>query len=129
MSRPSAGGLIGGCISLIGGCIVVTVMLVLFGAYLIPKVDDLDDGPSTEPASRPTATTKAATPPDSPEEADTDSTSGTGGGQNSNKLAGIQFGYACSPVGALGNAKDGRPAKCYMGKDGRARWGYDSNRG
>ncbi|MFG2197093.1 hypothetical protein [Streptomyces sp. NPDC048639] len=41
----------------------------------------------------------------------------------------VQFGYACSPAGALGTAEDGRPAKCFMGKDGRARWGYDSDRG
>jgi hypothetical protein len=32
-------------------------------------------------------------------------------------------------TGALGIAEDGRPAKCFKGKDGRARWGYDSNRG
>ncbi|MER6251930.1 hypothetical protein ABT224_11235 [Streptomyces sp. NPDC001584] len=51
------------------------------------------------------------------------------GGSDSGSQDGIQFGYACSPVGALGNAQDGRPAKCFMGKDGRARWGYDSNRG
>ncbi|MFG2298561.1 hypothetical protein [Streptomyces sp. NPDC048603] len=51
------------------------------------------------------------------------------GGQDFVGQVGIQFGYACSPVGALGVAKDGRPAKCFMGKDGRARWGYDSNRG
>jgi hypothetical protein len=51
------------------------------------------------------------------------------GGQDSDGQVGIQFGYACSPVGALGVAGDGRPAKCFMGKDGRARWGYDSNRG
>ncbi len=42
---------------------------------------------------------------------------------------GIQFGSACSPIGALGIAEDGRPAKCFMGHDGQARWGYDSNRG
>lgn len=50
-------------------------------------------------------------------------------GSSSGGQRGVQFGYACSPVGALGTAEDGRPAKCFMGKDGRARWGYDSNRG
>lgn len=55
--------------------------------------------------------------------------SGTSAGNNSDDQTGIQFGYACSPVGALGTAEDGRPAKCFMGKDGRTRWGYDSNRG
>lgn len=43
--------------------------------------------------------------------------------------SGIQFGSACSPVGALGRAGDGRPAECFMGKDRRARWSYDSDRG
>lgn len=57
---------------------------------------------------------------------------GDGGTDEENDSAiqtGIQFGYACSPVGALGISEDGRPAKCFKGKDGRARWGYDSNRG
>ncbi|WP_327347392.1 hypothetical protein [Streptomyces europaeiscabiei] len=54
---------------------------------------------------------------------------GTSGGSSSGGQTGVQFGYACSPVGALGTAEDGRPAKCFKGKDGRARWGYDSNRG
>ncbi|MER6748610.1 hypothetical protein [Streptomyces fungicidicus] len=48
------------------------------------------------------------------------STSG-GGGQ-----AGVGFGQFCSPVGATATTADGRPAKCFMGKDGRARWGYNS---
>ncbi|GGL03326.1 hypothetical protein [Streptomyces flaveus] len=55
--------------------------------------------------------------------------SGTSGESSSGGEPGIQFGYACSPVGTLGTAEDGRPAKCFMGKDGRARWGYDSSRG
>jgi uncharacterized membrane protein YgcG len=54
--------------------------------------------------------------------------SGTSGGSGSGGETGIQFGYACSPVGTLGTAEDGRPAKCFMGKDGRPRWGYDSSR-
>ncbi|WP_407656860.1 hypothetical protein [Lentzea atacamensis] len=37
---------------------------------------------------------------------------------------GVQFGQYCSPVGATTRTSDGRPAKCYMGKDGKARWGY-----
>jgi hypothetical protein len=90
--------------------------------------------PEAEPSPRPAATvTETATPPDVPEteeeeEAEADDNGGTGG-QDFDGQVGIQFGYACSPVGALGIAKDGRPAKCFMGKDGRARWGYDSNRG
>ncbi|MER5468222.1 PASTA domain-containing protein [Streptomyces sp. NPDC002935] len=39
---------------------------------------------------------------------------------------GIQFGGYCSPVGAIATTADGRPAKCFMGRDGRARWGYNS---
>ncbi|MDX3611691.1 MULTISPECIES: hypothetical protein [Streptomyces] len=55
--------------------------------------------------------------------------SGTSGGSGAGGQTDVQFGYACSPVGALAIAEDGRPAKCFRGKDGRARWGYDSNRG
>ncbi|MGH4032937.1 hypothetical protein ACQB60_28835 [Actinomycetota bacterium Odt1-20B] len=40
----------------------------------------------------------------------------------------INFGRFCAPVGAIGTTLDGRPAKCFLGKDGRARWGYDSER-
>ncbi|GAA5020962.1 PASTA domain-containing protein [Streptomyces siamensis] len=49
---------------------------------------------------------------------------GTSGGSGSQ--SGIRFGQYCSPVGATATTADGRPAKCYMGKDGRARWGYDA---
>ncbi|MEU0284136.1 hypothetical protein [Streptomyces sp. NPDC006147] len=48
--------------------------------------------------------------------------SGSGGGGQ----AGIGFGQFCSPVGATATTADGRPAKCFMGKDGQARWGYNS---
>ncbi|WP_406307219.1 hypothetical protein OHA61_39550 [Streptomyces sp. NBC_00885] len=77
--------------------------------------------PETEKAEEPDA-------PETEEESGADDNGGTGGQQFDGQV-GIQFGYACSPVGALGIAEDGRPAKCFMGKDGRARWGYDSNRG
>ncbi|MEV7210964.1 MULTISPECIES: hypothetical protein [unclassified Streptomyces] len=132
-SRRSAagGGLIEGCISLAGGCIVVVVLLGLFVTFMTGMVDDIDGGPSSGPASPPTTTAETVTPPDFPEEeeeAEADDTGGVGG-QDFDGQVGIQFGYACSPVGALGIAGDGRPAKCFMGKDGRARWGYDSNRG
>ncbi|MFE4695969.1 hypothetical protein ACFRIC_02645 [Streptomyces sp. NPDC056738] len=50
----------------------------------------------------------------------TGSTGSTGGG------SGIGFGQYCSPVGATATTADGRPAKCFMGRDGRARWGYNS---
>ncbi|MET9895069.1 PASTA domain-containing protein [Streptomyces sp. NPDC006465] len=49
---------------------------------------------------------------------------GTTGGTGSG--SGIQFGQYCSPVGAIATTGDGRPAKCFMGRDGRARWGYNS---
>ncbi|GGW93559.1 hypothetical protein GCM10010297_13920 [Streptomyces malachitofuscus] len=48
--------------------------------------------------------------------------SGSGGGGQ----AGVGFGQFCAPVGATAITADGRPAKCFMGKDGRARWGYNS---
>ncbi|GAB2946449.1 hypothetical protein [Streptomyces heilongjiangensis] len=95
------------------------------------------DEPETEPSPRPAATmNETASAPDLPEEEEepdapekVEGDNGGTGSQDFDGQVGIQFGYACSPVGALGIAKDGRPAKCFMGKDGRARWGYDSNRG
>lgn len=109
--------------------------IVVFGFIIAAFVHSCDsDEPESEPSPRPAvAVTETATPPDlseaeEEEEAGADDNGGTGG-QNSDEQVGIQFGYACSRVGALGIAEDGRPAKCFMGKDGRARWGYDSNRG
>ncbi|MFD8421818.1 hypothetical protein [Streptomyces sp. NPDC059466] len=54
--------------------------------------------------------------------------SGTSGGTTggTGNQPGIQFGRSCSPVGATATTVDGRPAKCFMGSDGRARWGYNS---
>lgn len=54
--------------------------------------------------------------------------SGTSGGTtgSTGSQSGIQFGRYCSPVGAIATTADGRPAKCFMGSDGRARWGYNS---
>ncbi|WP_272264073.1 hypothetical protein [Streptomyces xanthophaeus] len=103
------------------GCIGLIVLLII-GYWLIRNVH----GPAGDVQPRipePLATvaeTETLLP--APAATRTDE-SGTG------PRDGIQFGYACSPVGVLGNAQDGRPAKCFMGKDGRARWGYDSNRG
>ncbi|PJM92463.1 PASTA domain-containing protein [Streptomyces sp. CB01373] len=54
------------------------------------------------------------------------SSTGSGGGTGGGSQAGIQFGQYCSPVGAIATTTDGRPAKCFMGKDGNARWGYNS---
>ncbi|MFJ5780031.1 hypothetical protein [Streptomyces sp. NPDC093094] len=51
-------------------------------------------------------------------------TTGSSGG--SGGRAGVQFGQYCSPVGATATTGDGRPAKCFMGSDGQARWGYNS---
>ncbi|WP_432247440.1 PASTA domain-containing protein [Streptomyces sanyensis] len=48
------------------------------------------------------------------------------GGSNSGGASGIGFGQFCAPVGAVAITADGRPAKCFMGKDGRARWSYNS---
>ncbi|MFI1445427.1 hypothetical protein [Streptomyces fructofermentans] len=54
---------------------------------------------------------------------------GTGGGSGGGTGGepGVQFGQHCSPVGSIATTTDGRPAKCFMGKDGRPRWGYNSN--
>ncbi|MFD9460737.1 hypothetical protein [Streptomyces sp. NPDC060027] len=58
----------------------------------------------------------------------TGGSSGTSGGTTGGTGAqsGIRFGQYCSPVGAVATTADGRPAKCFMGRDGRARWGYNS---
>ncbi|WP_431990104.1 hypothetical protein [Streptomyces albogriseolus] len=52
---------------------------------------------------------------------------GSGGsGSGGEGRSGVGFGQFCSPVGATATTADGRPAKCFMGKDGQARWGYNS---
>ncbi|MFF0850960.1 hypothetical protein ACFYVM_07860 [Streptomyces sp. NPDC003280] len=53
-------------------------------------------------------------------------TGGSSGGSGTGGQAGVQFGQYCSPVGATATTGDGRPAKCFMGRDGQARWGYNS---
>ena len=116
---------IGNCL---GVCVGLAIALTLMGIFMVSVTDDLEDEPSWELSS--TMTTDRASP-DAPEEdveAEADDDGGTGD-RGFDGQVGIQFGYACSPVGALGIAEDDRPAKCFMGKDGRARWGYDSNRG
>ncbi|MEU3553807.1 PASTA domain-containing protein [Streptomyces fragilis] len=50
----------------------------------------------------------------------------TSGGGTSGGRTGVGFGQFCSPVGATATTADGRPAKCFMGRDGQARWGYNS---
>lgn len=121
--------LLGGCASLVGGCIVFVVLLGLFFIFLSSTLDDMENGRPTEPAWGPDATAETVAPPaSSEEEAEGDDIDGAGG-RDFDGQTGIQFGYSCSPVGALGIAEDGRPAKCFMGKDGRARWGYYSKRG
>ncbi|MFF8279700.1 PASTA domain-containing protein [Streptomyces lateritius] len=52
------------------------------------------------------------------------SSDGTSGGSGTG--SGVDFGQFCSPIGATATTSDGRPAKCFMGKDGAARWGYRS---
>lgn len=128
---------------------LTVVYFVAAGAFAPsePPSQDETTPPAASPApslsseSKPTAAvTEAVTPPDvleteeaeepdAPKTEEEDDDNGGTGGQDFDGQVGIQFGYACSPVGALGIAEDGRPAKCFMGKDGRARWGYDSNRG
>lgn len=151
MGRPSgsADGWIWGA-SIAGGCALGVVGVVLFSALVFLASNSINDGPRPEPASSPTAPAETATPsnlpeeeeaeveivtppdppaePDPPTEDDEDDSGGRGD-QDSGVQAGIQFGSACAPVGALGVAVDGRPAECFMGSDGQARWGYDSDRG
>jgi hypothetical protein len=115
------------------------VVLGVIIAFFVQSCDDADQG--SEPSPRPAATVAhTVSPPDDPAAEETEEPAlpeaeeeedhiERPDGRDSDGQVGIQFGYACSPVGALGVAEDGRPAKCYMGKDGRARWGYDSNRG
>lgn len=132
---------------------VLAVVYFVAASTLVPSDPSNQDettpptaspAPSVPSDSQPTAVATDITKPDVPEtkevdapdtpatvegeEAEPDENDGTGG-RDFDGQVGIQFGYACSPVGALGIAEDGRPAKCYMGKDGRARWGYDSSRG
>ncbi|MFP8945065.1 hypothetical protein ACLIYM_27000 [Streptomyces fenghuangensis] len=101
-------------------------------------------GPCTEPSPAPTPEPRPKPKPEPrprPSYGTTtgDSTGGggtgggaAGGGPSSSpgggtgSRAGARFGQYCSPVGATATTADGRPAKCFMGKDGRARWGYDS---
>ncbi|MFJ2056140.1 hypothetical protein ACIOMM_09380 [Streptomyces sp. NPDC087908] len=54
------------------------------------------------------------------------SSGGSGGTSGTSGGSGVGFGQFCSPVGATATTADGRPAKCFMGKDGAARWGYRS---
>ncbi|WP_406514360.1 hypothetical protein OG851_00520 [Streptomyces sp. NBC_00161] len=68
-------------------------------------------------------------PDPTPPSNDDDSNSFSSGGSSSSSgsgQAGLGFGRFCAPVGARATTSDGRPAKCFMGKGGRARWGYAS---
>ena len=113
------------------GCLGL-VVLALIIAFLAYQCDA--EEPESQPSPRPaTSVEKTVSPPALPEAGQGDEV-GSGGGSRSagtdiDGQAGIQFGSACAPVGAPGVTEDGRPAKCFMGKDGRARWGYDSKRG
>lgn len=150
MSRPSgsADGWIWGA-SIAGGCALGVAALVLFVALVSLVSNSVNDGPRPEPASSPTALAETATPSDLPEDEEeveietvtppdppepdppTEEEDDTGGrgDQDSGGQVGVQFGSFCAPVGALGIDVEGRPAECFMGSDGQARWGYDSDRG
>ncbi|WP_329377661.1 PASTA domain-containing protein [Streptomyces sp. NBC_01351] len=76
-----------------------------------------------EPVPAPPPAPKPEPTPDT----DEGSTSSSGGsGSSGGGTTGVGFGRSCSPVGATATTADGRPAKCFMGKDGKARWGYNS---
>ncbi|NML55258.1 hypothetical protein HHL19_29475 [Streptomyces sp. R302] len=78
--------------------------------------------PEPEPEPEPKPQPKTNPSPKSTPKPRSESGSGTGSGTAS----GVGFGQFCSPVGATATTSDGRPAKCFMGKDGAARWGYRS---
>jgi len=150
MSRPSgsADNWIWGIV-IAGGYVGLVVVVALFGTLVFLTTDSINDGPLPEPEPGPTAPAETATssdlpeeeeaevetvtPPEPPKEPDppTEEEDDTGGrsGQAPGVQTGIQFGSACAPVGALGVDVEGRPAECFMGSDGQARWGYDSDRG
>lgn len=130
--------------------IVLSVVYFVVAGAFAPR-DSPDENKTTPPAATPATSvpsesesavraTRSAAPPHvsktkraeqsaAPETEEPADDAGGADDQDSDGQQGVQFGYACSPVGALGITGDGRPAKCFMGKDGRARWGYDSNRG
>ncbi|MFG2229486.1 hypothetical protein ACGFNX_05620 [Streptomyces sp. NPDC048723] len=95
-------------------------------------------GPGTGcPTAQHTKLHPDPTPPSNDDDSSSSSTSGgtsrsggtSSGGTSSSGgggQTGVGFGRFCSPVGARATTGDGRPAKCFMGKDGRARWGYAS---
>ncbi len=92
--------------------------LCLVGVFAVLVMDpggESSDEPTRSPAPLETTAEPSVPAEESP----------AGGGQRK----GVQFGYACSPIGSLGTTGDGRPAECFMGSDGRARWGFDSDRG
>ncbi len=91
--------------------------------------------PQPEPQPRSDSGSRATSDPEPPrpqptrDPAPEDGTSGGtsgGSGSDSGTASGIGFGQFCSPVGATATTADGRPAKCFLGKDGSARWGYRS---
>ncbi|GGP66867.1 MULTISPECIES: hypothetical protein [Streptomyces] len=100
---------------------VAVGLFVGLGLVVVFVVLVMDDGgeSSDEPTPRPAPLETTGEPVTPAEESPAEG----------NNQEGVQFGYACSPVGSLGVAGGGRPAECFMGKDGRARWGYDSDRG
>ncbi|MDF9811944.1 hypothetical protein [Streptomyces sp. SPB162] len=86
---------------------------------------------SGDPCTAPSPSAGSAGPEPKPQpkpkpQADPAPSYGTSGGGGGSSRGGVRFGQFCSPVGGTATTADGRPAKCYMGKDGRARWSYYS---
>lgn len=82
--------------------------------------------PEPAPAAPPAPTPEAKPKPEPRRTEDGGGGSGGSGTSGGGGAGGVQFGRSCSPVGASATTVDGRPAKCFMGKDGHARWGYRS---
>ncbi|MFE3378724.1 hypothetical protein [Streptomyces anulatus] len=122
--RNSGGGPVGGC----AGCLFLLVLGYGLFTFALNIVDKATPSVSESETWTPPPELEPAGPEPDPEpEPEPEPEPGPDGPTGAH--SGIQFGSGCSPVGALGRAGDGRPAECFMGKDGRARWSYDSDRG
>ncbi|MEU6823410.1 hypothetical protein ABZ921_22475 [Streptomyces atriruber] len=105
--------------------VTVTVTVTVTPKATATRTSEPKPEPKASPTPSPTATpTRSRPATGGGGDGDDDHRNGGGGGRPA-----VGFGRSCAPVGALATTLDGRPAKCFMGRDGHARWGYDSNRG
>ncbi|KUL52208.1 hypothetical protein [Streptomyces sp. NRRL S-1521] len=96
------------------------------GLWLIgPGRPCTETSPKPKPKPRPEPEAKPKPWP-APEPRPRPSRDGAPGGSTGGSGGSAAFGQFCSPAGATATTADGRPAKCFMGRDGRARWGHHS---